>query len=128
MVEVNKETEESLLELNEDGHVMWSETKEYEALKKTAEENGLEIDPFVDIAKQRAAKILKKNSREIKRLTKHAEKCLLELNKDGYVYAIGKVRTIIRKPLTTKELESMYEDSVKRLIEIVSNQLTQTEE
>lgn len=74
------------------------------------------VDPFEAIAKQRADKILKKNRREIDRLKLHAEKCLFELNREGYIYAIGKIRTIIRKPLDQESLGALYDTSVERLI------------
>lgn len=76
------------------------------------------VDPFEAVAMKRADKILKKNRREIERLKLHAEKCLFELNREGYIYAIGKIRTIIRKPLSHEALGALYDTSVERLIEL----------
>lgn len=76
------------------------------------------VDPFQAIAEKRAHKILKKNSREIERLKQHAEKCLYELNRDGYIYAIGKLRKIIRKPLNDEALGALYDTSVERIVEM----------
>lgn len=91
----------------------------YEALREEAMANGIpKEDPFKAIADKRARKILKQHKREIDRLKKHAEKCLYELNRDGYVYAIGKIRTIIRSPLSDFELNALYETSVERIIEL----------
>lgn len=92
-----------------------------EALEREASMNGsVEEDPFKAIADKRAKKVLKKHSKEISRLKKHAEKCLFELNKDGYIYAIGKIRTIIRKPMDQESLGVLYDTSVERLIEIAN--------
>ncbi|ADI96346.1 a-gt.4 conserved hypothetical protein [Acinetobacter phage Ac42] len=63
-------------------------------------------------AKRRATKILKKNKREIERLKKHAENCLLTGNKEGYIYAINKLRDIYHRPkLKRTELEFMWNTS-----------------
>ena len=77
-------------------------------------------DPMRPVAEKRAAKILKKNKREIDRLTKHAEKCLFEMNREGYIYAIGKVRTIIRNPMSHEALGALYDTSIERLIELAN--------
>lgn len=94
---------------------------EYDALKKKLQENGIDTDPFEEEAKKRADKILKKNRRELKRLQNHAYKCLMELNKEGYIYSIGKFRTIIKKPADRKTLEMLYETSVASVIELVKD-------
>lgn len=77
-------------------------------------------DPMRPVAEKRAAKILKKNKREIDRLQKHAEECLFSLNREGYIYAIGKIRTIIRHPLSHDALGALYDTSVERLIELAN--------
>lgn len=77
-------------------------------------------DPMRPIAEKRAAKILKKNSREISRLQKHAEECLYTMNREGYIYAIGKIRTIIRKPLSHEALGVLFDTSIERLIELAN--------
>ncbi|MGL5306478.1 MAG: DUF2654 domain-containing protein [Aeromonas veronii] len=77
-------------------------------------------DPMRPVAEKRAAKILKKNSREINRLQKHAEECLYTMNREGYIYAIGKIRTIIRKPLSDEALGVLFDTSIERLIELAN--------
>lgn len=80
-------------------------------------------DPFKAIADKRAKKILKKNKREIDRLKKHAENCLYNLNRDGYIYAIGKIREIIRKPMNEEALGALYDTSVERIIELAKQSI-----
>ena len=87
---------------------------EVDAVKETVD------DPMRPIAEKRAAKILKKNKREIDRLQKHAEECLFSMNREGYIYAIGKIRTIIRKPLSHEALGVLFDTSVERLIELAN--------
>ena len=91
----------------------------YEAIRSEAMANGVKKeDPFKAIADKRARKVLKKHKREIDRLKAHAEHCLYNLNREGYVYAIGKIRTIIRSPLSDMELNALYDTSVERIIEL----------
>lgn len=99
---------------------------EYEELKRKAEEAGIDMDTFEKQAISRANKVIKKNKRELRRLQKHAEKCLMELNKDGYTYAVGKIRTIIRQPMTQEQLEMMYETSVSSLVEMIKEKFQQS--
>lgn len=80
-------------------------------------------DPFKTIADKRAKKILKKHKREIDRLKSHAEDCLYNLNRDGYIYAIGKIRTIIRKPMSHEALGALYDTSVERIIELAKQSI-----
>ncbi|MGL4521366.1 MAG: DUF2654 domain-containing protein [Bacilli bacterium] len=80
-------------------------------------------DPMRAIADKRARKIIKKHKKEIDRLKSHAEKCLYEMNKPGYIYAIGKIRKIIRKPLGDDVLEVLYTTSLERIIEIAQAEL-----
>lgn len=98
--------------------------EQYEEFKRNAEEAGLDSDLLEQEAIKKANKIIKKNKRELQRLQKHAEKCLLELNKVGYIYSVGKIRTIIRQPMTDEQLSMMYETSVQSLVEMVKEQLT----
>lgn len=92
--------------------------EKYQAImERMREENGGE-DPFKEEAMRRARKILRKHRFELRRLEKHAQKCLLELNKEGYIYAIGKIRTIIRQPLSREQLEELYESSVNTVLSI----------
>lgn len=93
----------------------------YEAIRSEAMANGIKKDdPFKAVADKRARKILKKHKREIDRLKAHAEQCLYNLNREGYVYAIGKIRTIIRSPLSDMELNALYDTSVERVIELAN--------
>ncbi|MGL5582930.1 MAG: DUF2654 domain-containing protein [Cetobacterium sp.] len=94
-----------------------------EAMERVVTGTDATVDPFQAIADKRAKKILKKNKREIDRLKAHAEKCLYEMNKEGYKYAIGKIRTIIRKPLSDELLEVLYNTSLERIIEIAQSEL-----
>lgn len=59
-------------------------------------------------ANKRVKQILKKNRFEIKRLKTLAEKAIIEDNKDSYIYAIGKFRTIYKQPHTPELLEAMW--------------------
>ncbi|CAL9973971.1 hypothetical protein VPHD479_0176 [Vibrio phage D479] len=64
---------------------------------------------------------MRKNAREIKRLRAHAEKCLLDENKEGYIYAVGKLRKIIGKEVSRDVLETMYETSLEEVVKIIQN-------
>jgi hypothetical protein len=110
------------LNIEEQQHI----ESEYEEIERKAKEMGIDLDPFKEQAVQRANKILKKSKRELQRLQKHAEKCLLELNKEGYIYAVGKIRTIIRQPMSDKELEILYETSVSSLVEMIKEKFKES--
>lgn len=61
-------------------------------------------------------KIFTKNRREITRLEKHAKHCLITNNKDGYIYAIGKLRKIVGKgEIDQQTAESLWLTSKERL-------------
>lgn len=85
-------------------------------------------DPFKSVADKRARKILKKHKREIDRLKQHAQDCLYNLNREGYIYAIGKIRTIIRKPLDHDTLGALYDTSVERIIELAKESMKDNKE
>lgn len=76
--------------------------------------------------KARVDKILKKNKREIKRLKQWAETCIFKGNKDGYIYAISKLRSIYKQPALTKdEADVMWNstyNAIKDTIEYLSKQ------
>lgn len=59
-------------------------------------------------ANAQAAAILKKNKREIKRLTEHAQGAVLENNYDAYKYAIEKLRAIYRQPYNDELIATMW--------------------
>lgn len=82
------------------------------------EPQDLSVDPMLVEAQKRADKVIKKNKRELDRLRKHANHCLLTLNKDGYIYSIGKIRQIIKKPLSYDELGVLYDTSLERIVQL----------
>lgn len=72
------------------------------------------------VARKMAKQRFNKNKREMMRLEKHAHKCLLLGNKEGYMYSIGKLRRIINKPnVSTETLEMLYETSRERVLEVL---------
>ncbi|AFN37300.1 hypothetical protein VH12019_00333 [Vibrio phage VH1_2019] len=70
------------------------------------------------LVEKEAHRRIKKNSREIKRLHKHAEKCLIEGNKAGYVYAIGKLRSITGQTVGDDVLETLWKTSREQVLTI----------
>ncbi|BES53229.1 hypothetical protein [Aeromonas phage phiWae14] len=73
-----------------------------------------------ELAEKRAKKHLAKNAREIERLKQHAEECLHVCNKDGYIYAISKLRKITMQSVLDKDvLESLWMSSKQRYDELV---------
>ncbi|AGB07076.1 hypothetical protein [Vibrio phage XZ1] len=71
------------------------------------------------LIEKEAKRRIKKNSREIKRLRKHAEKCLIEENKAGYIYAIRKLRSITGQTVGDDVLETLWETSREQVLTIV---------
>ncbi|AGN30118.1 hypothetical protein VPFG_00116 [Vibrio phage nt-1] len=71
------------------------------------------------LIEKEAQRRIKKNSREIKRLRKHAEKCLIEDNKDGYIYAIRKLRSITGQPVADDVLETLWKTSRDQVLTII---------
>lgn len=84
-----------------------------EAQERLEEANALE-------AQSQAAKILKKNAREIARLNKHAQGAVLENNFEAYKYALVKLRGIYRQPVTEDLIKLMWETTRKQILEIVN--------
>lgn len=74
-----------------------------------------------EMVEKLAHKRIKKMSREIKRLEKHAQACLLADNKEGYIYSIGKLRGIINKPVTRDVMESLYKTSREEALKIIAS-------
>lgn len=70
------------------------------------------------LVQKQADKYMRKHRREIRRLEKHAEKTLLEGNKEGYIYAIGKLRTLIGKDVSRDVLESLWKTSREQVLTI----------
>nr|DAH51028.1 MAG TPA: Protein of unknown function (DUF2654) [Caudoviricetes sp.] len=71
-------------------------------------------------AQSQAAKILKKNAREIARLNKHAQGAVLENNFEAYKYALVKLRGIYRQPVTEDLIKLMWDSTRKQIWEIVN--------
>lgn len=71
-------------------------------------------------ANSQAAKILKKNAREIRRLNLHAQGAVLENNFEAYKYALIKLRCIYRQPVTDELVQLMWESTRKQIWEIVN--------
>lgn len=84
-----------------------------EAQERLEEANALE-------AQSQAAKILKKNAREIARLNKHAQGAVLENNFEAYKYALVKLRGIYRQPVTEDLIKLMWDSTRKQIWEIVN--------
>ena len=62
-------------------------------------------------AKKEAIRRVNKQKREISRLQKHANECLLLGNKEGYLYSVDKLRGIINKRVPRSVLEALYRTS-----------------
>ncbi len=72
-----------------------------------------------ELVEKEAKRRIKKNSREIKRLHKHAEKCLIDDNKDGYIYAIRKLRSITGQNVGDDVLETLWQTSRDQVLTII---------
>ncbi|CAM0044558.1 hypothetical protein VPHF86_0098 [Vibrio phage F86] len=64
---------------------------------------------------------VRKNKREIARLRKHAEACLFSENKEGYIYAIGKLREFTGNPVSRDVLETLWETSHEQVVKIATS-------
>ena len=73
------------------------------------------------IIEKEANKRIKKNRREISRLRKHAENCLIDDNKAGYMYSIGKLRKITGQVVSEEVLETLYKTSREQVIAIATS-------
>ncbi|AUE22571.1 hypothetical protein Ah1_00030 [Aeromonas phage Ah1] len=72
------------------------------------------------MVEKKSKKYLAKNRKEIERLRLHAEECLHVCNKDGYIYAIEKLRVLtLQKPIARDVLESLWMSSKQRYDELV---------
>ena len=81
-------------------------------------------DEVARLSKERADKILKKNKKEIARLKRHAELCLYQNNKAGYVYAISKLRGIYRQPSSDALCRVLFDTSREKIIELTKQAMT----
>ncbi|AUR85830.1 coil containing protein [Vibrio phage 1.081.O._10N.286.52.C2] len=73
------------------------------------------------MVKKEANRRIKKNQREITRLRKHAEECLISNNKAGYIYAIGKLRAFTGQSVAEDVLEVLWTTSREQVMSIVTN-------
>ncbi|WJZ27939.1 hypothetical protein NCTGTJJY_CDS0060 [Serratia phage 92A1] len=71
-------------------------------------------------AKKQAATFVRKNRKELHRLRKHAETALLENNKAAYVYAISKLRKMLKQETTDELLESLWNSNRQVIFNIIS--------
>lgn len=71
-------------------------------------------------AKSKADKIIKKNSRELERLNKHAQKSVLDNNFEAYKYAIEKSRKILRQPFNDELIRVQWETTRRQIWEILN--------
>lgn len=68
----------------------------------------------------KAQKIVKKNSKEIKRLKNWAQKCVLTNNYTGYEYSIKKLREIYRIKSDNKDIPALWASTQLELNKIVT--------
>lgn len=73
------------------------------------------------IIKKEAERRVKKHHREIKRLRKHAEACLLANNKQGYIYSVAKLRTITGNTVSDDILETLWTTSREEVLRIINS-------
>ena len=71
-------------------------------------------------AEKEAQQRIKKHKREIKRLNEYATSCLINDKKEGYIYCISKLRSIINKPVSRDILESLWKTSRERVVAIMA--------
>ncbi|QBX32731.1 hypothetical protein Asfd1_105 [Aeromonas phage Asfd_1] len=70
-------------------------------------------------AEKQAAKHLKKNGRELKRLKKHAERALFANNREQYKYAINKLRVLYKqKSLPSDVMDVMFDTSRAQIVDM----------
>lgn len=78
------------------------------------------LDSLEVQSKNQAAQILKKNRKEITRLTKHAQAAVLENNYEAYAYAVRKLRTIYRQPFNEELIQVGWQTTRKTVWEIIN--------
>lgn len=79
------------------------------------------LDQATEYARKAAQKRIKKQSREIARLRERAELALLTNEKEPYIYAIGKLRAIIDKPVSRDVLETLWTTSREQVEVLVKD-------
>lgn len=95
---------------------------ELELAEKATQERNDQIEqlkdsPVYDQALRQAEKFMRKNRREWKRLHQHAEDALFEHNKAQYVYAIKKMRDMLKQPYTEEMIDQLWRTSAQALEE-----------
>lgn len=73
-------------------------------------------------ANKKAEKILKKNKREIARLKKHAENCIITNNFFGYSYAIKKLRGFYKQPYNDELIQMMWDTTRQSVLDIIESE------
>ncbi|QPI18007.1 hypothetical protein POP12_215 [Pectobacterium phage POP12] len=76
--------------------------------------------PMYAEANNKARRIIKKNSKEIKRLYALCENALLFDKRESYIYAIRKIRDITKQRYTEELLEQMWLTSRQQVIDIIA--------
>jgi len=74
-----------------------------------------------ELIEKEANRRIRKNKREIKRLHSHAQQCLIDGNKAGYMYAINKLRVISGHPVSNDILETLWKTSREQVIKIATS-------
>ncbi|UYD59608.1 hypothetical protein JNMOADIG_00079 [Aeromonas phage avDM5] len=94
-----------------------------EELSSSFDQELLEMQDRIEKqAEKQAAKHLKTHGREIKRLKKHAERALFANNKEQYVYAIDKLRTLYKQKLLPKHaMITMFETSRAQIVDMAKS-------
>ncbi|QHJ78893.1 MAG: hypothetical protein [Caudoviricetes sp.] len=97
-------------------------TEQDEILSETIKESSLQgkiADEMIAIGHKRLQKQLKRNKREIERLGLLAKEALINNNKDSYLYAIGKVRKLVGKPVSDDIMDSLWVTSRERVVQMI---------
>jgi len=97
---------------------------ELELQRVNDEVDELENSPIYDQATKQAAKFMRRNRREWKRLHQHAENALWEGNKEQYAYAIKKMRDMLKQPYNDALIETMWISSKRALTDLVEQHRT----
>lgn len=92
---------------------------ELQSAIREASLNDQVADELIKMGEKRAMKVLTKNKREIKRLELLAKEALVEGNKTSYIYAISKIRSIVRKPIDADIMETLWKTSRERVLELM---------
>ena len=76
----------------------------------------------INYSSEKVQKFIKKNRTEIKRLRGHAEEALFRGNKVQYVYAVKKLRDMLKQPYTEDFIDTMWNTSLASIRNIVASQ------